>query len=32
MAMKRNVLVYEIHRAEYVVLHVQHGWQRRPGT
>ena len=26
------VLVYEIHRAEIVVLRVWHGRQRRPGT
>jgi plasmid stabilization system protein ParE len=26
------VLVYEIHRAELVVLRVWHGRQRRPGT
>ena len=26
------VLVYEIHRAEIVVLRVSHGRQRRPGT
>jgi len=32
LVVKPYVLVYEIHRAEIVVLRVWHGRQRRPGT
>jgi plasmid stabilization system protein ParE len=32
LTIRPYVLVYEIHRAEIVVLRVWHGRQRRPGT
>ena len=32
LVVRPYVLVYEIHRAEIVVLRVWHGRQRRPGT
>jgi addiction module RelE/StbE family toxin len=32
LVVRPYVLVYEIHRAEIVVLRIWHGRQRRPGT
>ena len=32
LIVRSYVLVYEIHRAEIVVLRIWHGRQRRPGT